>query len=264
MSNSNRAGELLAVKKATVEADFYNIRTASGELHDGWEQVLSLLEGHAAPVLRAIVGDSGWPLASRDRERLVNWIAAQYLRTPYFRFQLDLSLENARAAAVAGGVEAIRAMADRPDLSDAELLEAWSKADGYYPRGAYQDANTQLRWFRDLLPETAKALYERPWNLVTFDEPSLLTADNAVVPIGDGDDEMHPLAPGAPVVNLALDRTHLLVLGIPGNAPDVQQSGTAEHAFMVNAMAIHHASKLVLQHPDDDFANELWDVPETP
>lgn len=259
LSRDDRVGRLVAVKRATVAADFYNIRDADGFEHDGWEKILSRLEAHAAPAIRAVVGGR-WPLVNAERERMVSWIAAQYLRTPAFRFVLDRTLDDFREDTERGGVAAILKAVNRPDLSDEEALSLWKKGNEAYPRGAYQSSNTQLRWFGDLLPGLAKALYERAWTVVRFSTPALLTADNAVVPIDDRGD-LHPLAGGARVVSIALDRRTLLMLVDTKPHYDREVVGTPEVAFMANAVAVHNADRWVFQHPSDDHAAPLWDIP---
>lgn len=260
LSRTHRTGRLVAVKRATVAADFYNVRDAEGTEHDGWEQVLGYIETRAAPVAQKIV-HGVWPLPDNEREMLANWIAAQYLRTPAFRFVLDQNLDEWRDGIDRRGLDAIRSAVDRSGLSDDAARGLWERGNQLYPRGAYQSTNTQLRWFAALLPDTAKALYERAWTLVRFPEPALLTADNAVVPVEVGDD-LHPLATAARVVLVALDRQHLLQLVAAAQHQDRTVTGTSEMAFMANAMAVHNADRFVFQHPADDLANLVWDIPE--
>lgn len=263
LSRDDRDGRLIAVKRATVRDGFYNIRTAAGDDHDGWEQILGTLETSAARVVAAIIERGVWPLPDRERERLANWIAAQYLRTPAFRFQVDVSLDDWRAEVDRGGPGAILKAVNRPDLSEADALALWKRGDNYYPRGAYQSNNVQLHWFRDMLWDTAKALYERRWVLARFPQPCLLTADNAVIPIDDRE-ELHPLAAGARLVAIALDRRHLLQLVDARPHYDLTVVGDGELAAMHNAMAINACDRYVYQHPADDFARGLWDLPEDP
>lgn len=261
LSRGDRDGRLIAVKRATVQDAFYNIKTAAGDDHDGWEKILGTLEARAARAIASIVECGVWPLPDLERERLVNWIAAQYLRTPAFRFQVDVSLDDWRAEVDRGGPDAILRAVNRPDLPEADALALWARGDGYYPRGAYQSNNVQLRWFRDMLWDTAKAFYERRWVLVRFPQACLLTADNAVVAIDDRE-VLHPLAPGARLVAIALDRRHLLQLVDARPHHDLAVVGDGELAVMHNAMAMHACDRYAYQHPSDDFADGLWDLPE--
>ncbi|MGM9473446.1 DUF4238 domain-containing protein [Pseudarthrobacter sp. YS3] len=260
MSRAERAGLQVAVKRATVEADFYNIRDGEDAFHDDWELLLGRIESNAAPVFHNVVHGT-WPLADNEREKLVDWIAAQYLRTPAFRFVLDHSLEEWRVEIEQGGIDAMRAVVKNQELSDDQVLQLWEQSNEPHPRGAYQPTYVQLVWFIGMLPQVAKALYERAWTLVRFPEPALLTADNAVVSVDDRE-EIHPLAPGAKVVQIALDRQNLLQMIISDRHDDTDLTGTPEMAHMANALVVHNADRFVFEHPGDGLAEWLWDIPE--
>lgn len=262
LSRSDRAGKIVATRRATVERDFYIMRDAEGQEHDRWEKDVfgRSLENHAAPVIRQIARGR-WPLNDRQRERLVEWIAAQYLRTPTFRSFLDRNLDEWREGVEEGGQPAIRAALRGPGTSDEDAVRLWGRATELYPPGESQSTNTHFRWFAGLLPETARAFYERSWTLARFTEPALLTADIPVVPVDDGG-TLHPLAPGAEVVFMPLDRINLLMMSKSSDHRDREISGTQELAAMSNALTVHHSQEYVYSHPEDHFAEGLWDIPE--
>ncbi|MEO6533577.1 MAG: DUF4238 domain-containing protein [Pseudolysinimonas sp.] len=250
---ATNSGKLIPIKKATAIDSFYLIETKTGEEHQGWEDLFGLLETGASRSIRRVLNGE-WPLRRDPRERLANWIAAQYLRTPKMRAYLDKTLDEWRLVVDKGGASAMKAAMQQPDIGDAEAVALWTRADNVIPRFQPQTNGGYLNAFSSLLKDTAREVYERRWQLVTWSRPCLITADEMVVPIASAGPPWHPLIGAADIVAVPLSRTALLMLcetDPTGAKPDDTATGDDHQAAMLNRMATSNAYNTVFRHPDD-------------
>lgn len=250
---ATNTGSLIPVKRATTTSGFYLFDTKTGDEHEGWEALLGVIESGAARSIRRIVEQQQWPLPRQSRVNWATWVAAQYLRTPKMRSYLDSSLDAWRESVDEGGPEAIRKSASRPDLTDDEAAALWKRADETILRHQIQPNGAYMRAFGNLLRGAAQNLFERRWRLVRFAQPSLMTADEVVVPIGQ-EGEAFPLITAADLVLVPLSRDVAVMAcehDPKGQRPDDAVMQDEHQAGMLNRMVIDNAHATVFRHPAD-------------
>lgn len=262
------------VKHATVIRDLYTTDHKNGGELDAFENILGMIESNAARVMREILDEGHWPLTDRPRQRLSLWIAAQYLRTPRFRDYMESQMNQVRSSLDGSSIELWRIALRDLGWTDKEVDTRWAETLQYYASEGRQPRNVHVGWFKGLVFDASRDLFHRPWSLLRFDEPALITSDSLVVPIREDVREpgIHLLS--ARLVHVALDRFTLLQIlpakGAlqPGDDPHLR--GSQELATMSNIMAIEHADRHGYEHPADLILERLasrllraptsWDV----
>lgn len=231
------------------------------------EDAFGDLEDAAAPVLRNI--ESGaWPLSLDDRVTVGTFVTIQALRVPEQRrlmksLQVSMVQREARYVAEHGAAQWFADHGVRVDEERAR--EEWQRViDGDEPLVAIDAAYhaEQIAIHADtVLPH----LLARPWTMVRFDTPSLLTSDAPVSlhDVSDGRPGRWGLL-NAPTITVPLSRTTALLLAKPvetrtrieveavahGNF-DSAAAGTAKYARHLNERTAHNAARALFHHPDD-------------
>jgi hypothetical protein len=157
-----------SVTDATGEVNFYTVRDHTTD-PNGFEAALSQLEGVAAAVHRAII-EGQWPLAPADRAAFASFMTLQFLRVQSHRWQMQHAIAaSLRDLAMNNPEEFDRVLA----LPGAPSREAIAGAD--LPSLVSPAVHIQQR--STMVPQLVEHILGRPWELVRFDSPSLLTSD---------------------------------------------------------------------------------------
>ena len=162
------------VVNATAESHFYRVPDHPTD-PGAFEAALSKTENVAAGILRSIAqGD--WPLSAGDRLAFAQFMTLQFLRVPSHRRQMhhaiasilrDLATndpaEFERIISLPGAPEGV-------DFGNGEVPVLVSSA-------------AHIQQISTLIPELVGHLLGRTWELVRFDQPSLITSDEPLTPI---------------------------------------------------------------------------------
>lgn len=260
-SMDTHRGLLVPVRHATVVKDLYTIDDKHGAELDGFEDLLSRIESDAARALSEVLTARSWPLNDRSRQQLSLWLSAQYLRTPRTRGFLEAQMNSLRSSLDESSINRLRDEIRALGWTDKEIDNKWAETLDYYASEGSQPRNVHVGWFRSLVFDASKKLFERPWHLFRFDDPVLMTSDCPIVPIRENIREpgLHLLA--APLVHIPLDRFTLLQI-LPAKdkiqeGDDLLWQGAQELATMSNIMVIEHADRHTYEHPDDSIQEAL-------
>jgi hypothetical protein len=247
----------ISVNDATVQRDFYLAELEDGSVSDVAEDLLSELEGQAAPAIRELVDNRTWPVPDDARVAISGWAAAQHLRSPAVRRAGDdiadalLKLQ----IAVGGKPQLRRILEERAGepVSDAEVDAAWAIHTDFDSYKVRAHPNRHLRMMGELLPGTTAMFFDRGWSIIQFERKALTTCDTPVVLVPARD---HPPGMGIGLVNakqilIPLDRRAALVMDELG-APDSQRLGTTKLARQLNRWFVENARRYMFHHPDDD------------
>jgi Protein of unknown function (DUF4238) len=188
------------------------------------EQAFSMTESAALRILRRL--DDRWPLSKEDRGVLAEFVAIHVIRTPAFgafaRFTSGQALD-----------EAVREQAARHEVAEDELA------------AAAQAMRSQRFHVATLLGQVGRvgsAFGSMQWNLVRFDQNSLITSDQPVVALPQRGTFVSPASsvPASGLLNameviFPLDPRQLLLMTW-AEQPDAAQplSGTYRQACSVN------------------------------
>lgn len=166
-------------KSASVEVDFYIVETEEGP-SDAIENALSVIEGHAAQVIRMI--DAGtWPIPIERKAHLAEFLSLQRVRGTGFRASVDRSTDE-----VADRIYYLQEMArfrrqfaaehGRP--ASAEELRAHAGTIEKPVRVAMSQ-NAEIQTMLNLAADEDRlAIYTyRSWNLERAREAAFVTAD---------------------------------------------------------------------------------------
>ena len=260
-SMNTQRGLLVPVRHATVIKDLYTIDDKHGVELDGFEDILGRIESDAARALNEVLTARRWPLNDRSRQRLSLWVSAQYLRTPRSRGFLEAQMNSLRSSLDKSSVNRLRDEIRVLGWTDEEIDSKWAETLAYYVPEGSQPRNAHVGWFRNLVFDASKKLFERPWHLFRVDDPVLVTSDCPIVPIRENIREpgLHLLS--APLVHIPLDRFTLLQI-LPAKAKiqkgdDLLWQGPQRLATMSNIMVIEHADRHTYEHPEDSIQDVL-------
>jgi len=142
------------VRKAASQTHFYRLRDDHPEGPLGFEQALGGVESDVDQIFKRIA-DGVWPLTVNARRQLSFFLGTQVLRGPRFRQAL---MNSGR----------VGTNPDGSAMTDVEIH-------------AHQIATLAEEWMPHLM--------DRPWALVHFDAPSLITSDSPVSSIKWPEDE---------------------------------------------------------------------------
>ncbi len=180
-----------APHNVAVEVDYYSRRLPSGEVDDGFEQMLSGVESDAAPVLRRI-RDGHFSLTDDERERLAIFVSFMMVRVPSFRKYVDRALNRT-------GEALMRATAQRPDYfarrlarhslsaeQVAEMRHLWLN-DGDPKQGIILQASPDLSLGHALLAALAPVPYllGMRWQFLVSKGDPFITGDTPVTKRND-------------------------------------------------------------------------------
>lgn len=246
----------LSIGDATVEKDFYLVKTPDGSWSDEIEDQFSKIESLAAQSVREVVDDEAWPILVEARANIAAWAALQYLRTTtQRRVSHDIADSLFKLTVALGGKEQIRRAIEhseaRPATED-EVEQSWSTLTNFDDYQVTPGNGLHLHALGDLLKPTTAQFYDRSWQIVRFSRKSLITCDAPVVLVRDPlSDPSRGVGLGtAGGVLVPLDRRVGLLMG-PIGAPDNERSGTTMWARDFNQRLAWNARRAIFHHPED-------------
>ncbi|SOC53627.1 Protein of unknown function, partial [Blastococcus aggregatus] len=255
---------LSTVNRACNEVGFYEWRPGltADEVDDPEvldpehiEGLLSVFEGRAAAPIKRILSSGQPPRTAQDRYDLVHFVALQAARGRRFREDLSQVATWATRRSVRESIQAekaaewLRARGEPHGPQDVEaFVDRVLGPDGLTLRPDQTFAIQQALAFAYL--RLAPRLWTRPWHVVRFDEPALLTSDEPVVAWHSEDEPVTAVT--APVVWLPLGRQSLLeIRGDGAQGPDGTRVADLHDARRVNALVAAQAERWIMHHPDD-------------
>jgi hypothetical protein len=250
------------IADTAAERDFYSFINTQGELDGRLEHMLSQVEGDGARVIKNLTSVFFQEPSADDREALSVLLAFQMVRGREFRrrgelladltMRLPLSFvtdeQSARSALQARGIM---------EPSEAEILELISACDELDSIEFVPDPNDHMRMMGPLAMNIMPHLLNRPWVLIEFPEPALLTSDEPVALYSAGEhDEYESLSvPGAREIYFPLDPKRLLILGHPEDLDRsfIRVEGRPEWADLSNWLMSVYAYQYLFLHPEHDI-----------
>ncbi|RAS59430.1 uncharacterized protein DUF4238 [Lentzea atacamensis] len=236
----------ISVTSATVERDFYLMRTTEGDLTDAFEDQLSEVEGAAAAAVRDLVDKGAWPLTDENREPIAAWAALQHLRTPGEREMLAVATELASEITSRGLRAELPGLAGAGPHTYVRQREL-SRED----RDQLREIHLQgmVRSFRSAVA----TLLGCAWTVVRFQRKSLITSDTPVtlIPIADADIRTPLSLASNDGILVPLDRRVALLM-VDGTGDDRMIAGTTQASKSLNQEIVNGARRCVFHHPDDD------------
>ncbi len=264
------AAHPLTVRRACAEIGFYaipadDLEPYAREGHDPEivEQTLSGVEGAATPLLDALCAGQ-LPEDEDDRVTLGLFAALQMTRGWQFRRDVSEAMNasmqlHLRERITPEGVRDF--LSERGDPhGEAHVQDFLDSLRRDPPRLVTPDSVLVQESVRHAVEIVLPLLLSRPWHLLRFDRPVLLTSDAAIAPWSP------PGPPGAPPAALAtaravflpVDRRTCLAFGSTGGER-VEQARVAR-AKRINLAVASAATRWLFHHPDDRPLDHL-DVP---
>jgi hypothetical protein len=253
---TTRSSKLIPVKHATSVKHLYTTDGEQGQELEIFENLLSRFEDMGARAIRVALAEDGWPLSSKNRSGLSNFVAAQYLRTPRTRGDFDSQMSAIRINIGSMNLSAVRSRIGSAYSSDEEFMRKWGELLDYYQLRGSQPRNAQSRWFAALQPGAAESLFHRDWYLVRYEEPSFVLSDNLVIALG-AEGRIRGVTDflQATRITVPLDRRTALLI-VKAESPDSRTGDLVapqprEFADQLNRMAAADCDNAVYEHPED-------------
>lgn len=244
-----------SVINAAVEVNFYVVETEDGPSADV-EEMLSGIEGRANNAIQALLAD-GLPLDEELRADLAIFLGFQALRDRRARdAQNQITDFLAKAHLVALGPNQIRKAIEEIEgltPSEEEIQQQLAFFADHERYKVLQHTNELVRTMLETAEGAAAMIAARTWQLLTFDEPSLVTTDSPVV------QWQHPDKCGgfygvgigtADELRFPVDRHHGLVIAWEAPAGEVTRVGTPGMAAAFNRSVLAGAYQTVFHHPE--------------
>lgn len=249
------------VDNALVQSHFYSIDTDEGRSPDVETFLASHVEGPAARALRRVVDEGRFPPPPGLRDALSLFFAFQFLRGESMRRVL---LADYEATAKKLGSLMTPEMARKhlseehggePSEEEVRDFVAFARnADGYRV-GVSSEANLHLSGVLPIVLDLVPYFARRSWQLLTFDEPLLITGDEPVALIG------RSARPGEEVlgvgtareVAIPVDPRHAFVLARPDRSDsESSRRGTAATARILSTNVGYGCHRFVAYKPGTD------------
>ncbi len=248
------------VADATVEANFYTVRDHPTDPNE-FEALLSKVEGAAAATLRSVVAGE-WPLPPDDRAEFASFMTLQFLRLQSHREQMHHAVAARLSGLAARNPEELDRILALPGAPPGVEIAG---GDGALP--SLIPAAVHIQQISALVPKLVGYLLARPWELVRFEKPSLLTSDEPLTPLANPAEQQN--------VGLGLKNSWALIYPLvrnialvmfrdplQGSADPVTQEialghfdcvrdGDPESSRLFNVNTTMHANRFVYHHPDD-------------
>lgn len=246
------------VVNATAESHFYRVPDHPTD-PGAFEAALSEAEGGAAVILRSIV-EGAWPLSANDRFAFAQFMTLQFLRVQSHRRQMQHAI-----AAILRGLSTDNPAEFERILSLPGAPEGVDFANGEVP--ALVSSAAHIQQISILIPALVGHLLDRPWGLIRFDQPSLITSDEPLTPIPNPRESQNVglglenswalLFPLTRELALVMFRTPIPMQLTPvdqqiveGHFDFSREGDPASHQHF-NANTVMHAFRFVFHHPAD-------------
>lgn len=265
-----------SVKNVAAQTHFHRVEEL--EAPDDFERMLSDIESDAVSVIQRF-HEARFPLAVEDREKFSFYIALQAVRGPDTRKTFErLRAEMVRLEVGAGGRRNVEPWVKKNlgfAPTDDQADRIWTDAT---QRGGPPIAFSNLAHLHHMINMAARitsTIAARPWVLVRFGSPSLITSDAPVALIRNPKHEpwqgvgfetawgiMFPLTRmlgllmGDPMVVIERfepgdPRIQTIRAAVLRGEADRLESGTAEIVELFNWHTARRAREYVYHHPDD-------------
>lgn len=261
---------LSTVNRACNEVGFYDWRPglSAEEVDDPKvlnpshiEGLLSVFEGRATGPISRILTSGRPPRTAQDRYDIVHFVALQAARGRRFREDLSQVATWAARRHARESDDVAEWLRKRGDSHTPHDVDAFFDRvlgpDGptLQPDKTFAIQQALAFAYRQLAPR----LWTRPWHVVRFNEPALLTSDEPVVAWHPDDEPV--TAVNAPILWLPLGRQHLLEIhGDDAQGPDATRVADRSEASRVNALVATQAERWILHHPGDDALSSALTV----
>lgn len=267
-----------SVKNVAAQTHFHTVPEA--EEPDGFEKILSAVEGEASDIIRRIEAGE-FPLPEDDRSSLSFYLALQAVRGPDTRRTIEqLQADIVRIEVGAGGRKNVkRWIKDNLgfDATDEQAQRIWDEAT--QPGGPPITFATieHIKHMVETAEYLAKYLFTRPWLLVRFDRRSLITCDAPVSLIRNARDENHwegvgfgtawgIATPLTRKLGLLMSDPMVILEHLEADAPMIQkvrlavvsgsadrvEAGTTAMERLFNDHTAQSAREYIYCHPDDE------------
>jgi hypothetical protein len=178
------------VKNVAAQTHFHTVPGA--EEPDGFEKILSVVEGQVMDIIRRMEGGE-FPLPDEDRMSLSFYLALQAVRGPDTRRTIErLQAKIVRVEVGAGGRKNVKRWIKKNlgfEATEKQAQRIWDEAT--QPGGPPITISVldHIEHMIATAERLAKYLVTRPWSLVRFDRRSLITCDAPVSLIRNPKDE---------------------------------------------------------------------------
>lgn len=178
------------VQKIARVKGFYTFKDKKGNKSDELEELLADIEGQTKTIISNINSLFPHPISGDTKQILSQYLAFQHLRTPENRKQLEQSYDMIIKMHVRANLHskeaAIKSLEDAGiNVNDNTLKQISEFMDNPHSfvivPSKEEIIGLQLNNFK---PLTA-ALLNRDWNIITFDEPCLITSDSPILMMPD-------------------------------------------------------------------------------
>jgi hypothetical protein len=259
-----------SVINAAVEVDFYMVETEDGPSADV-EEMLSRIEGRASNAIQALLA-AGLPLDEGLRADLAIFLGFQALRDRRARdAENQITDFLAKAHLVALGPNQIQTAIEDIEgrsPSEEEIQQQLSFFADHERYKVVQHTNELVRTMLERAEASAAMIATRTWQLLTFDEPSLVTTDSPVVQWQHPDKRGGFYGVGigtADELRFPVDRHHGLVIAWEAPAGEVTRVGTPGMAAAFNHSVLAGAYQTVFHHPNSsEIDDALLPQPHPP
>lgn len=251
---------LTTVKNACNEAGYYAIPTEdlkeqAREGHDPemLEKTLAEIESESATYIAELL-TGGFPPSPPARFRVSMFAALQHARGRNFRRDWSELANRVAPMAISEALDdsLIRQWlkSEKKPATDANVAALRSRLLGPNgPRPVLRQSHAVQASVDIAINVLHPRLFLRPWTLLQFDEPVLLTSDEPVV-AWDPVDENPELAT-ATSVYMPLDRQHALAFGSRGGDRISAPTGNTR-ATQINQAIIDNSNQWIFQHPNEN------------
>lgn len=255
-----------SVANATVDTDFYSLRTEDGSMDDSLERAFGELESKAASAIQ-LVGSGIWPLPTTDRAALASWVALQYVRSPAVRnVQTQVHAQMHQMIVLMAGKDGLREAIENHEgrpITESRLEWEWHDLTTGNGPTLEPDPSFHALTIAETLPWLAEVVFRSQWMLVSFERRKLVTCDHPVSLVPPAD--LHPFIgvglATASAYLMPLNRKLGLIVRPQDYGTDMEISGTTSLWKSFTETVLQNARKYVFHHPEDSIPSDMM-MPE--
>ena len=243
---------------------FYRVETEDGPSTIVEKFFANDVERHAAEAIRRIVDQQRALSFPRPRTYISRFLATQFLRGTSMREALrqqyiHLSRKSFELTTPEMIMSVMEAQGDSIGKVEAEDLARWARNPKNYQIQVDRLHNEHARLILEQSWEFVPYFRERSWQLLTFEEPTLVTGDEPIALVGE------TLIPGdsvglgnAPAIVFPTDPRHALVLARRDvDMGEKRRKGTPAMARIINEHIAFACHRSIIRHPCTDPLNGI-------